>query len=319
MRPSQQLRALAATARIANIPSVISNVWLGVALGVPATGGLADDPSRGPVATLALAGVGLYLAGNFFNDWADRGWDAERRPERALPRGLFPPGLYLAVALACGLLGVSAAAAVHRGCLMVALLIVTCIVSYTRWHKRSAWAVVPLGMCRALLPGLGFIGFLPPDAWGGAHPPGLGVAAVIASGCGLFLHITGLSLSARHESLAGMPDRPISWSRGLFPVVAIAMGIASFRCLALPFQLCVLGLLPYGLWLGLCLTRWRRPVASHVSNLLAGIPLVDWIVLLPLALAQGVHGWTALAAMSLLLPPLAVLLGKLLQRLAPAT
>lgn len=311
MRHSQQLHALAATARIANLPSVVSNVWLGVAVGAMATGGLADGRLWGRAATLAAAGACLYLAGNFFNDWADCRWDAQHRPERALPRGLFPPGSYLAVTLLGCLLGVGAAAAVDCRCLLVALLIVTCIVTYTRWHKRSAWAVVPLGLCRAMLPGLGFLGILAPG--------GLGSMAVIASSCGLLAHVAGLSLSARYESLAGPSGPAMGFSRALFPAVAVAMWFASYQGLSLPLATCLLGLLPYTLWIALCLTVWRRPVSRHVSNLLAGIPLVDWIVLLPLALAQGAHGWSALAAMSLLLPPLALLLGKLLQRLAPAT
>ena len=97
---------------------------------------------------------------------------------------------------------------------------------------------------------------------------------------------------------------------------AVAMALAVSGCLALPFLTCLPGLLSYGLWLTLCLTVFRQPVRRQVANLLAGMPLVDWIVLLPLAVAGGT---TNLAVICLVLPPLAVVGGKLLQRLAPAT
>jgi hypothetical protein len=75
-------------------------------------------------------------------------------------------------------------------------------------------------------------------------------------------------------------------------------------------------LLPYGLWTTLCLTRFRHPISARVSNHLAGIPLLDWILLLPffLTLRSG-----AVAMPCLWLPPLAFLAGKALQKPAPAT
>lgn len=316
MRRSQQLHALAATARIANIPSVVSNVWLGIALGASATGGHADGTVYWQAAILGIAGGCLYLAGNFLNDWADRGWDAERRPERGLPQALFPAGFYLCTALASGALGLAAAAVIDRKCVLVALMIGLSIALYTRVHKRAAWSVIPLGWCRALLPVLGFIGET--SAESGDHPARL-TAALLACSGGLFLHVMGLSLSARRESFAGPPSLPAGFARGIFPVAAAVVFFASSQCLELPLLPCLLGLLPYGLWIALCLTVFRHPVAKHVSNLLAGIPLVDWIALLPLAMMQGSGGWTALAVTSLALPPAALLLGKGLQQMAPAT
>ena len=315
MRLSRKLHALAATARIANIPSVVGNVWLGVALGSMAGGNFSQGHAWVIAATLGVIGACLYLAGNFLNDWADRGWDAVHRPERALPQGLFAPRFYLSVAVACGLLGVLSAAALRCQCLVVALVIVACVVLYTRFHKHCAWAVIPMGLCRALLPVLGFVGVAGRDT----QAAGL-LTALTASAFGLLFHIVGLSLSARIESLAAGPQ-PRARKSGRFGFAggAAAMFGAAYLGLSLPLTTCLLGLLPYALWMALCLTCFRRPVSRHVSNLLVGIPLVDWIVLLPLALAQGAHGWSALAATSLWLPPLALVLGKLLQRVAPAT
>jgi hypothetical protein len=59
-----------------------------------------------------------------------------------------------------------------------------------------------------------------------------------------------------------------------------------------------------------------------VSRLLAGIPLVDWIALLPVAMtfmSNSREGAWPMALACFLIPPLAFLSALLLQRLAPAT
>jgi len=312
---SAKLHALAASARIANVPSVVSNVWLGCALVAAATRNGDDWNFLGKAAMLGAAGVSLYLAGNFLNDWADRDWDAVHRPERALPREVFPASAYLIVAGCCGVLGMGAAAAVNRWCLVVALLIGLCIVLYTRTHKRTVWAVIPMGLCRALLPVLGIAGFLfPCKCWGWV------MVGPVACAGGPFCHIVGLSLSARNESLAAPSAGAMRFAALLFPIAAASVFAVSWVVSEISLRLCLLGLLPYGLWITLCLTVFRRPVSRQVANLLAGLPLVDWIVLLPLALALGVNDRPIpLPILCLLLPPLAVLAGKLLQKIVPAT
>lgn len=318
-----KFQALAATARLANLPSVAGNVWLGIALGAAADGWATHDHPWQRALTLGAAGACLYLAGNFLNDWADRDWDARHRPERALPRALFPARFYLWLAFGCAALGLAAAASVHRGCLGVALLIALSILLYTWSHKRTLWAVIPMGGCRALLPVLGFAGWAAPGVSFATPLPGHSVewsGAVAACAAGLFCHIAGLSLSARYESQAQPqpPTAALRAARSLFAAAALAMGLANTLLLALPLLPGLLALLPYGLWMALCLSVFRHPLARQVGNLLAGIPLVDWIVLLPLGgLAIGTCG--PLAAMCLGFPPLAVLAGLLLQKFAPAT
>jgi 4-hydroxybenzoate polyprenyltransferase len=305
---SHHFRALAASARLANVPSVAGNVFLGVALATSSGGLGAVEALCIPLALLVLSGVFLYLAGNFLNDWADRGWDEIHRRERALPSGLFTPRTYFLAACAFGLLGICSAAAVHPQCLVVALIIVVAIVIYTWTHKWAAWSVIPMGSCRALLPVLGFAGF--------AAPQGFSIA-LIACAFGLFFHIVGLSLSARGESIATAPTGLLRFARWLFLPAALLMFFAAWVGLACPLDVSLLGVFPYVLWIALCLTIFRKPVHRLISNLLAGIPLVDWIVLLPLALVAAAPGTLAIAC--LIGSPCAFLAGKALQRLAPAT
>lgn len=311
MNRSGRLHALLSTARVANIPSVISNVWLGVAVGV-----LRLDPGwesgYGWIScgiTLSLAGVFLYVSGNFFNDWKDRDWDAKHRPERALPRGVFSPGLYAGLALGCGLAGVILAVNVSFASGIAGAAIVGCIVIYTLSHKRTAWAVIPMGLCRALLPVMGCFALFPY------------VDSIWPAACALLCYIMGLSLSARYESMAEPPKWVAISGRALLlgAVVLVAWGN---RKLFLDRVPSVAGVLPYLIWTSLCLRIWRKPVPLLVSRLLAGIPLVDWMVLLPVSVGIYLHRMEELTGFMVacfVIPPLAFISALLLQRVAPAT
>jgi len=312
MNRSGKFHALLATARIANIPSVVSNVWLGIMVGMlRSESGLAGDGNHGIalMTLLPLAGVLLYVSGNFFNDWMDRVWDQQHRPERALPRGLFSPALYGGLALGFGLLGVFLAAATSMPSGMVAAGIAGCVIVYTVFHKRTAWAVIPMGLCRALLPVMGSLAIYPyiNDIWPVA--------------CGLFCYIMGLSLSARSESMAEPPKRVAILARALLlgTLVVVAWGNKGLLIHTLPS---VIGALPYLVWTHLCLKIWRKPVPLLVSRLLAGIPLVDWMVLLPVSWMMALHGpggTIGYIVMGFCVPPLAFIAALLLQRVAPAT
>ena len=322
MNRSGKLHALLSTARVANIPSVVSNVWLGVVMGTILNIGCYSLNIPGIpwwIATrLSIAAVFLYVAGNFFNDWMDRDWDAVNRPERALPRGLFAPRLYRNFAIILALAGIATATWVNWPAGLVAASISGFILIYTAWHKRGAWAVIPMGLCRAFLPLLGAAGTLRMSIWFN-QLPGTTILAGIAA-CGLFCYIVGLSLSARRES-----KTIESIDGGNFAVILLLLpplflmtpyfwwGRISWESL--------IGLIPYFAWLSCSRTIYRRPVPVYVSSLLAGIPLVDWIFLLPQSLAMfTAANWMApLSIACFAIPPLAFLSALLLQRLAPAT
>ncbi len=328
MNRTGKLHALLATARIANVPSVVSNVWLGVALAVSTSSKMGDKfkmdvhtvlwPS---VCLLTLAAITLYVAGNFLNDWMDRDWDARHRPERALPSGLFTPRLYRNAAIALAIAGLGLAAWVNWLAGMIAVGILGNIVIYTIWHKRGAWSVIPMGLCRGLLPLLGALGMVGMPATSGMVP---GVSLVAGfCGSGLFFYIVGLSLSARSESNGSPPSNEWSVPWVLFTLAASLMLIPCFMAKNTSWLILVAPV-PYIVWLGACRTVHRKPISKYVSALLAGIPLLDWIVMLPFAfsgLYQSSPGFPQypLEWASLVIPPLAFVLALLLQRLAPAT
>ena len=314
MNRSGKLHALLATARVANIPSVLSNVWLGVAMGlVLLPGGTGPIPWLEALCLMCSA-VFLYVSGNFLNDWMDSSWDQERRPERALPRALFQPSFYLIVAVLCAASGVALAVWVSAVAAYVAALIVACIVIYTLLHKRTAWSVIPMGLCRAFLPVMGALGL------SDASVPGNTGWHVCVGAAPLFCYIVGISLVARSESLPAKNRR----SPVVFFFVPVALSFYAFVAAALwdgNRWLPLLGIIPYALWIVFCDVIRLPKVFRSVSLLLAGIPLVDWIFLLPTGLlaAQSNAGLHSFGIACIMIPPLASVSAILLQRLAPAT
>jgi 4-hydroxybenzoate polyprenyltransferase len=338
MNPSR-VRALLATLRIANMPSVVCNVWLGIALAhTPHFTVDAFSASASKIIYLIAAGLFLYAAGNLLNDWKDRTWDQIHRPERALPSGLFKPTTYLTSSIVLTVVAISLAtlASPHSG--ITAALIAASIGIYTHWHKGHAWTVIPMGLCRALLPIMGFLSFeisfyrwMEISLFGRLKlPSGVGLSLsidhfhscsilwILPHALALFFYIMGLSLSARAESNPNATTGETWIARSLLIASVLAMSVWWIPYATLP---ALIGMLPILLWLTLSLTRFRKPIPAHVSALLAGIPLLDWAALIPHAAslsprAADMH-WVSITC--LILPPVAFLTGRLLQRVAPAT
>jgi hypothetical protein len=222
---------------------------------------------------------------------------------------------YLAVAAILAATGIALAFSTHRNAGTTAFLILCFIVIYTIWHKRSPWMVIPMGLCRGLLPIMGALGMISEPA----NPQHLAKIITVAAlaGAALFFYIVGLSLSARGESDPAQSNFPKMLSLACFSVTA-------FMVIPLSFNSQISGMwwlapVPYLIWWMLCQTRFRRPIPRYVSALLAGIPLVDFITLVPLALFALVPVGQTFLIISLILPPLALVSALALQRLAPAT
>ncbi|MCU0796844.1 MAG: UbiA family prenyltransferase [Akkermansiaceae bacterium] len=324
------MRPLLASLRIANAPSVVSNVLLGFLLGGWYWGGLPlDGNDRFPPALLALSLIGLCLlfGGNLLNDWHDRRWDAIHRPERALPSGKFSPTSYLAAAVSLVLAALICAFLTGTAVFATTLFITACIILYTIYHKHRSWSVLPMAACRAGLYLLGFVHHLPEDLLTSGHltwwsnPDHLRSAAfILTHAAGLFAYLCALSLNARYESLAHPPQGMLVLSRALLflPLPALSAWWIPFYPLA-----GALALLPFLIWMLLALTRFHRPVPRFVSALLVGIPLVDLIAAIPIAFTLITPGETLtthpLVLAALLVPTLAFASARLLQKIAPAT
>jgi hypothetical protein len=304
VKSESKVHALLATARIANVPSVVSNLGVGVLLG-----SIHHDVNFAWPWGLMVAALFFYVSGNFFNDWMDRDWDKENRPERALPRGMFSEISYFTMAI--GGLGTGLIITAFYGpmALVVAGLLVGLIVQYTIVHKRAAWSVIPMGLCRACLPILGYAAMRRELS-----------GEVFFPAAGLFVYVLALSLSARWEAKGNLPISEKWIARGLL----LGSGVfAAILPVFLQTGMGWIGLIPFAAWLLLCMWRYQSPVSAHVSALLAGIPLMDWILLLPLAKIglseKGYDSHEPIVLIALYLAPACFVLGRFLQRLAPAT
>lgn len=296
-------RSFLAAMRVANLPGVASHAATG---GLLAWWLLPDLATPWPWFTIvlaAVAGVLLCIAGNLLNDWHDHAWDARHRPERALPSGHFRPATFFVLGTTALISGVAMMffTGIFSG--LMALAIATCIVIYTRMHKRALWTVAPLAMCRALLPWMGALAI-----HGGApvaSDPGWWIIA--AFGTALFAWTCGLSLDARGESTGGGPT--------LAPWLLLAAApLFPLPWLVPQSALTWVGLLPAMIWLGIVRGPLRHTAKQRVSALLAGLPLLDLIVLIPVyQIVAAQPSWT------LWIPLLAFALGRQLQRAAAAT
>jgi len=299
-------RSFLAAARVANLPSVACHVITGCLLALwltpEPTGGTADMPWW-KISLAAMAGVGLCVAGNLLNDWHDRTWDATHRPERALPSGHFRPETFRSIGSASLLLGVAAMFGLSVAAGIIALAIAGCIAIYTRCHKRTAWAVMPLAMCRALLPLMGALAMTEQPPWN--HTA---ITLILAQSTALFLWVCGLSLDARGESTGGHADGVRAWI-----LVAAAPLVLAFA-LTRDGLFSWFDLLPVALWMAMVRGPLRHTAKLRVSALLAGLPLLDFLALAPV--------WnitTGAAHVILWIPLIAFALGRFLQRVAAAT
>jgi 4-hydroxybenzoate polyprenyltransferase len=296
MSDHSKCKALLATIRTPNIPSVACNVLTGILLASIAA------PIHIPNAITAItSGILLYLAGNLLNDWHDRDWDALHRPERALPKNIFKPSSYLTLAVACCLVALAALASIaaHPRSLAIAAMILGLILIYTKSHKSSPLAIIPMGLCRALLPVLGYFAC--------SHQAITPSLILIAAA--LLIHTCGLSLVARSESKS---SRLFLFA---YPLVVATACLAAHINNSSDLIKLWPATLPYLLWTFLALILLRRSAFTGVSMLLAGIPLVDLTFLIPFALGPSPSlPWLALCA-----PPVAFILGKSLQKIVPAT
>ena len=319
----KKILALLATSRIANVPSVVSNVFTGMILGI-----LHHD--RHPFyhsATLPtfLVACCLYVAGNFLNDWHDVEWDRMHRPERAIPSALFPRWFYLLVSLVLFSTAVAIALSLSKTVLFVALGIAVLVIAYTLLHKKTTASIWLMGACRA---GLYLLGWAAMDAgfrsfhfhtycamwW--RHLLSHAEFLVFPM-TGLCCYIAGISLLARFES---RPDAPANVK--MIATILLLSPCLTHTCLWVSSALSI-GEIPWALFAALPFFLWtmmaiRKKMAlpRKVSHLLAGIALVDSVFL---------FGYMVIDSSFLshpavyLIPILAWAAALLLQKLAPAT
>lgn len=194
------IKALAESARLSNLPTVWTNVLVGTAAVGWAEGAQVRVPST--MLWAMLVTTLLYAGGMFLNDAIDADWDRAHGKNRPIAAGrLTRPATY-AWSIASLILGVAIAGAATGGNAAVAQIgvgLVVCIILYDTLHKRSAWCVLLMGACRAMVYPLAAAIVLADhggtlrSAFVAVYPASLAILAYTAL----------LTLAARREDIAG--------------------------------------------------------------------------------------------------------------------
>lgn len=279
------VRALLVLGRVSNLPTIFSNCLAAWVLG--------GGGSVGHFLLLNLGAALLYTGGLYLNDAFDADFDRQRRRERPIPSGQISLALVWRLGWLWLGLGMAVFLWVGWGSFVVAVLLALVTVLYNAIHKRTALAVVLMGLCRFLLYLLG--------AASATEISGL----AIWSGLALGLYVGGLSYLARKESILG----PVQ----VWPILTLAAPVGLALLVNGP------GYRERAFYLSLLLVIWILPslryvfrkeprqIGFAVSNLLAGIVLVD-------LLATAGEPWGVVPAFVLLF-----IAAVGLQRFVPAT
>jgi 4-hydroxybenzoate polyprenyltransferase len=251
--------------RISNLPTVWTNVLVGVVL----AGGLASN-GRLPLLLVALSLY--YVAGMFLNDAFDREFDARNRPERPIPSGQVSATEVFVWAFGMLLTGTALLAWVGYGFepftqwrpVLAGAALAGAIVFYNARHKDNPLSPLVMGVCRMLVyvtAGFAVSHLLPADLY---------VAAVV-----LLCYLIGLTFAAKQEHLNRLG--------AVWPLAFLAVPVIYGATLvpAVPLVLLPLGLLLAWILYALFLLRRRSKgdVPRAVVSLIAGISLVDAMLL----------------------------------------
>lgn len=299
-----KIKHLLSTARLPNIPSVVCTVLCSALLLEKFYPSMHTQAWLWQHMQTALAALCMYVAGNFLNDWHDAAWDAEQRPERALPSHIFSKKTYLSIAMA----GIAIAFYLLRESnilLEINAVLLALILLYTWLHKKTTQAIWIMGACRACLIALGM-------GAGICRVPYVAAVMMVAMMC----YIAGISMLARYEvkNAASPAAKFFALLLLRMPLVCLLI-FMKLVFVHMPFYQVLPFVLLFVLWLSFSMRT--SYISEKVSRLLSGISFVDWLFL----------GWILLdkkvmhlpSPWILYLPPACVALSWLLRKFVPAT
>jgi len=186
-------RNYAELARLSNLPTCVSNVAVGTALGSGS-----NPVAWGSFAIVAAAIALFYVAGMALNDAFDVSIDRIERAERPIPSGRISLRGATVFAGACLIAGLVLLAFHGVPPFFFGLALTGAIIAYDGLHKRHAWTALLMGLCRALIYVIAAVAVVWPPEW-----------AVILSLAGvLALYTMGVTLVARDENREARGARP---------------------------------------------------------------------------------------------------------------
>lgn len=303
--------------RCSNLPTVWSNVISGWLLGIAAvihTPTLVVPRALSGTLFILLLGISLlYVAGMILNDVFDYEWDCKNRPERPLPSGVISRSKAKWVGTFILLLGLALSAFSAGRFFKLTFLLTIFILWYDVAHKGNPLAPVIMGICRALLP---MIGFMVAARDGIYELPS--TVYVYAAVLGIYTY--ALTWVAKHELT---PHRNSQWiERVLFliPLPLIIYGNYTYWSLG--------AVITYTIWI--IFSNYRHPIptgiSARVADRIAAFSLLDSVVsgtiLLMIAPFCGTESMThvkEVAWLAVLAPPICFGMTVWLRKFIPST
>ena len=202
------VRNYAELSRLSNIPTVLTNVLVGCAIG---TSGQTIPFTTIVVVTTAM--MLMYIAGMALNDIVDMEIDRVERPGRPIPSERISRRGALIFTIICFGLSLAIMSFQTVPSLVLTLALMTCIVLYDLIHKKLALSVILMGFCRGLV----YLAVASAIAWPLTWEIALPTASVIT------IYIVLLTVIARGETRFDTTSR--RWLTFLLPVIMLAPAI----------------------------------------------------------------------------------------------
>ncbi len=257
------LRAWLELARLSNLPTCVSNILVGVAIG-----SLTGEVSWSAVGAVTGAVMLLYVAGMALNDVVDHRIDQRERPQRPIPSGRISVGAATALAVVCIVTALGLTALAGWRALAIGAGLSAVIVVYDLVHKRVAASAALMGVCR------GLVYLLAASAVGWPLDWTVAITLVVA----MTVYIALVTVVARREAGPNLDRRSRCLSLVLpalvlVPIIVIRPAVPAWSILAA---------IAVTVWLlGAAQCALARPprTRSAVLRWLTGICLVDGLYL----------------------------------------
>ena len=300
--------------RCSNLPTVWSNVISGWLLGMAAviqTPTVVVPSALSGTLFILLLGISLlYVAGMILNDVFDYEWDRTNRPERPLPSGLISRSKAKWAGTIILLLGLALSAFSAGRFFKLTFLLTIFILWYDVAHKGNPLAPVIMGICRALLP---IIGFMVAARDGIYELPS--TVYVYAAVLGIYTY--ALTWVAKHELTPAKNAYWIERLLFLIPLPLIIYGNYTYWSLG--------ALVFYIFWI--VFSNHRHPVpagiSARVADRIAAFSLLDSVVsgtvLLMIVPWGGTEQVPGVVWLALLAPPICFGMTLWLRKFIPST
>jgi 4-hydroxybenzoate polyprenyltransferase len=319
---SAKLKALLATGRVSNLPTVWCNCIAASLILIHhlnVAGFSWNLQLTQLTILLIITSSFFYVGGCFMGDYNDSEFDAKHKPDRPVPAGILSKKSLLLIGLPLMMLAFAGALIIPKVLFATTLMtnflpvlfLSYCIQHYSRYHKRSLFIGLPLiGLCRFFLIifaaattsiFIHYSPFMELNKMSLRISPYL-ILPIILYAAAVCIYTIAFASVARTES----SDSPITWRN-----------ILRYTMLALPlmvlitnqqFQLTTaIALIIYAYWLTYAFSFLSKNKGKYVSKCLAGFCLLD-------ACFVAQFGWQWLVICLILF-----LLSLALQRSVPAT